>query len=565
MTTGFVQGDGGYIAMNQEGLIDLGEFDLSNYAPGWNPNMVTSANELGQYFTDPRLPSVGAVAPVDALGNLGAGFQTALAMQQPIPDPGPSYEAARAQRMQALMEDLGLLDKTASAASAQIAAQRARPMNFGGLSIGAEASQLFNRAYDFAEGAVGQGRLTAEARLRQQANQALDEILSGNYRAGYQGQVQQALDLPNQALAAAGQLNEVGMSNQKTDLQLLLEEAANRRAEMAASQQQQLARFGEAGTDARFRADQAGTDARFRTGLANSNAQLGVTEMGQNQRQYWNAYYTDLLEKNKWFRELPFQTQKLIVDGQIATQGNLTSLEVARIGANTSTSNNAADIAARASEGALDRAAQAQEAEANRQASIAAEGRRNAAQESLVRLQAQLNSAKTPEEQNLLKLQIQEAQLKVDQAQQELDYYKANPGPKLTAAQIKTAETDGRERAAIAPALQNWVPGDTSSETNFFMNLAAAYARGGSQTEIQNQLFNYFVGKIPKGAKGEEYKRQYALAQSQAASAWSQVRQWSGSGLSASARADLLQEFENRIKAREESLRQATNTKVGKF
>lgn len=295
--------DGGYIAMDDSGYIDLGEFDLGQFGP-------TSANG-GGYFTNPQLPMVNAPAPVDAPGNLANAFGMVQGMQQPIPDPGPSYEAARAQRMQALMEDLGVLDQGVAAAQQQVAAQRARPLNFGNLPIGAEANALFGRAYDFAEGAIGQGRISAEAKLRAQANQALDQILSGNYQAGYQGQVQQALDLPNQALTAAGQFNQVGLGNQSTELQTLLENSANRRAEMNAQQAQQLAQFGE-----------AGTDARFRLGLVNSNNQLGVQQAGDDRRQYYNAVFQDLLANNQYFRTLPLEQQKIAVEVAMANQNN---------------------------------------------------------------------------------------------------------------------------------------------------------------------------------------------------------------------------------------------------
>lgn len=133
--------DGGYVQMNPAGLIDLGLLDFSKYGP-------TAADP--SVFTDPRLAAVQAPAAVDARQNLYDALQAALGMQQEIPDAGPSYDAARAQRMAALQDDLGLLDKSTSAAAAQIAAQRARPMNFGSGPLNEQGNALFGRAYDFA-------------------------------------------------------------------------------------------------------------------------------------------------------------------------------------------------------------------------------------------------------------------------------------------------------------------------------------------------------------------------------------------------------------------------------
>ena len=431
--------DGGYIAMDQEGLIDLGQFDLSQFGP-------TSANG-GGYFTDPSLPQVYGPAAVDAPGNLAAAFGAVQGMQQAIPDPGPSYEAARAQRMAALMEDLGVLDQGVAAAQQQVATQRARPLNFGNLPIGAEANALFGRAYDFAEGAIGQGRISAEAKLRAQANQALDQILSGNYQAGYQGQVQQALDLPNQALTAAGQFNSVGQSNQQTELQTLLENSANRRAEMAAQQAQQQSRFGE-----------AGTDARFRMGLANSNAQLGVQQSGEDRRQYYNAVYTDLLANNSYFRQLPLEQQKLAI--QMLTNNQSAALESDRnnitregnyLSAQTSTANQNSSIAA----------------------SVFLENQRSQNDASLARLQAELNATdpNNVAQRSLIESQITENRAQAASIQAKADQY-AKYGL-TTTAQQNQFEKDASQIETVKTAAARWSPIDTS-EDGIITQLAAA-------------------------------------------------------------------------------------------
>lgn len=524
----FTQGDGGYIQMNQEGFIDLGEFDLSQFGPtAANPNV----------FTNPQLPGVGQVAPVDAQGNLGAAYGAVLGMQQAIPDPGVGYEQARAQRMQALMEDLGLLDQGVAAAQQQVAKQRERPLNFGNLPIGAEANALFGRAYDFAEGAIGQGRISAEAKLRAQANQALDQILSGNYQAGYQGQVQQALDIPNQALTAAGQFNSVGQSNQQASLQTLLEEAANRRAEMNAQQAQQLAQFGE-----------QGTDARFRLGLTNSNNQLGITEAGQDKRNYYNAKYTDLLAQNKWFRELPFAEQQLalqVLQGNQQAAVTMRGQDVTAAGntlsANTQLATNASSVAS----------------------ATQLENLRSQNDANLARLQAQLKAADPSDAAQLqyIQAQIANTTASTNRINAEIEAAKNGTGT-MTAGQIAAMAKDSQLFQTAATAVDNWTPNSAApTRDSLLTDYAYAYLNNsGGEGDIRRQLETTYAASTPKGLSSAEKVK---WVKAQVDTDWAEIRARSGVGLSAEARTQLMSAYAARKAAYEAAMKKAVNFTVG--